>query len=73
LNLVSCLIIELKWVRVVPSLICFLMKDELNMVIFLVKLPHSEKYLQFNKMTSFKINETDIILIFEESISIRYK
>jgi hypothetical protein len=41
LNLFSYLIIGLKWVRATPSLVCFLMKDELNMVTFLVILPHS--------------------------------
>jgi hypothetical protein len=41
LNLVSCLITGLKWVRAAPSLVCFVMKDELNMVTFLVILPHS--------------------------------
>jgi hypothetical protein len=41
LNIVSCLIIELKWVRAAPSLVCFMMKDELNMVTFLIILSHS--------------------------------
>jgi hypothetical protein len=75
LNLLSCLITGLNWVGVVPSLVCFAMRDELNMVSFLVILPHSGWYLQFiqfNKMTTIKINETDTILIFEKSISIRY-
>lgn len=42
LNLISCLIIELKWVRAPPSLVCFVMKDKLNMVTFLIILPHLE-------------------------------
>jgi hypothetical protein len=41
LNLVSCLITELNWVRASPSLVCFVLKDKLNMVTFLVILPHS--------------------------------
>ena len=41
LNLISCLITGLKWVRAIPSLVCFVMKDELNMVTFRVILPHS--------------------------------
>jgi hypothetical protein len=41
LNLVSCLITGLKCVGAAPSLIYFVMRDGLNMVIFLVKLPHS--------------------------------
>jgi hypothetical protein len=40
LNLVSRLITELKWVRAAPYLVYFVMKDELNMVTFLVILPH---------------------------------
>jgi hypothetical protein len=41
LNLVSCLITGLKWVRAAPSLVCFVMKDDLDMVTFLIILPHS--------------------------------
>jgi hypothetical protein len=42
LNLVSCLITRLKLVDVVSSLVCFMMNgDEVNMVTFLVILPHS--------------------------------
>jgi hypothetical protein len=41
LNLVSCLITRLKWFRAAPSLVCFVMKDELNTVTFLVILLHS--------------------------------
>jgi hypothetical protein len=41
------------------------------LITFLAILPRLG-YLQFNKMTTFKINETDTILIFEKSINIRY-
>jgi hypothetical protein len=42
LNLVSCLITGLKWFELHHFLFGFVMRDELNTIIFLVILPHSE-------------------------------
>jgi hypothetical protein len=41
LNLVFCLITGLKWFEPTPSIFCFVMRDKLNIVTFLVILPHS--------------------------------
>jgi hypothetical protein len=42
LNLVFCLITGLKWVSAAPSIVYFVVMDGLNMVTFLIILPHSE-------------------------------